>query len=119
MKPHSASMLNALALIVISILGYFIGETKSFTAFIPAIFGVILLALNPGVKKEHKVISHVAVVLTLVVLIALGKPLSGAINRGDDGAQIRITMMMALTAWALFTFIRSFINKRKERALKA
>lgn len=119
MKAHSASLLNAILLIGLSAWGYFSSETPSMTALIPAIIGVILLACNSGVKNENKVIAHIAVVLTLIVLMGLIKPLTGALERDDSTAVARVVVMMISTVVALVFFIRSFIEARKKREKEA
>jgi len=63
MNAASANLLNSIVLIAIGLWGYF--ETNAPTAFIPVGFGAILLLCTPGVRKENKVIAHVAVLLTL------------------------------------------------------
>jgi len=115
MKAHTASLINAITLIGLGAWGYFGSETPSMTALIPVIVGVILAACNPGVKKENKVIAHVAVLLTFIMLLGLGMPLKGAIGRGDTPATIRVVIMMATTIFAMVFFIRSFIEARKKR----
>ena len=117
MKAHQASLLNALLLIALSAWGYLASENPSFTALIPAIIGVILLLCNPGVKKENKVIAHVAVVLTLLVLIGLIKPLLGVIERENTMGILRVVIMLLSTIVALIYFIKSFIDARKNREL--
>ncbi|MEO0573195.1 MAG: hypothetical protein AAF039_15915 [Bacteroidota bacterium] len=119
MKAHSASLLNAILLIGLSAWGYFSSDTPSVTALIPAIIGVILLACNKGVKNENKVIAHIAVVLTLIVLIGLVKPLTGALGRDDSAAVARVVIMMISTVVALVFFIKSFIDARKRREKEA
>ncbi len=115
MKPHLASLINAVTLIILGLWGYFSAEDPSPTAFIPVGFGVILLALNTGVKKENKVIAHIAVVLTLLVLVGLFMPLRGALGRSDLAATIRVTIMILTTILAMGFFIKSFIDTRKKR----
>lgn len=115
MNAHTASLINAIFLIILSSWGYFSSDTPSMTALIPAIIGIILLALNGGVKRENKVIAHIAVVLTLVILIALIKPLQGAIGRDDMSAIIRVGLMMLSSVFAMIYFIKSFIDARKNR----
>ncbi|MEM6474821.1 MAG: hypothetical protein AAF687_01500 [Pseudomonadota bacterium] len=110
-----ANLLNALVLIGISLGGYFASDTPSMTALIPAAFGVLLLACHPGVKTENKVVAHIAVLLTLLVIIALFMPLSGAISRDDNMAIFRIGAMQAASVIAMIAFIRSFIAARKAR----
>ena len=116
MKAHTASLINALLLIVLAGWGYLSSDTPSMTALIPAIIGVILLGLNNGVKKENKVIAHIAVVLTLLILIGLIKPLTGAMERADNMAIMRVVVMLLSTIVALVYFIKSFIDARKSRA---
>ena len=116
MKPNTANMINGIILVVFSSWGYFASNSPSATAFIPAVFGVALLACNGGIKAENKIIAHVAVVLTLVVLLALIMPLRGTLSRGDTGATLRVIIMMASSALALAVFIRSFIEARRNRA---
>ncbi|MEM9880313.1 MAG: hypothetical protein AAF862_13665 [Pseudomonadota bacterium] len=115
MKAHSASAVNAVILIVMSAWGYLSSATPSLTALIPAAFAVGLLACLPGVKSENKVVAHIAVLLTLIVLIALFMPLRGAINRGDSLAIVRVGLMLVSTVIAFVFFINSFRDARKAR----
>jgi predicted ferric reductase len=115
MNAHKASLINAILLVTLSLWGYFSSETPSITALIPAFIGVILIAINKGVKKENKVIAHIAVVLTLVILIGLIKPLLGAIDRSDNLAILRVLIMIISTIMAMIYFIKSFIQARKNR----
>lgn len=115
MKAHTASLINAIILIVFGLWGYFGSTTPSFTALIPAIIGVMLLVLNNGIKKENKVIAHIAVLLTLVMLAGLFMPLKGAIGRDDMAAVARVVIMVLSTLVALIFFVKSFIDARKAR----
>ncbi|MEM0990070.1 MAG: hypothetical protein AAGK00_14430 [Pseudomonadota bacterium] len=115
MKAHVASSLNAVVLIGCSAWAYLSG-VASMTALIPAAFGIALLACHPGVKSENKIIAHIAVVLTLIVVIALSMPLMGAIGRGDTMASLRVGLMMVTSIIAMIFFIKSFIDARRSRA---
>jgi predicted ferric reductase len=115
MNAHKASLINAILLVTLSLWGYFSSETPSITALIPAFVGVILIAINKGVKKENKVIAHIAVVLTLVILVGLIKPLLGAVDRSDNLAILRVLIMIISTIMAMIYFIKSFIQVRKNR----
>lgn len=115
MKPYLASLINAILLIIFGLWGYFGSETPSYTALIPVFAGVILIFLNQGLKKENKTIAHVAVILTLLVLVGLIKPLIGAYDRGDSTSLTRVVIMIFSTLVALISFIRSFIDARKNR----
>lgn len=117
MKPYKSSLINALFLIGLGSWSYFSSDARPVTALIPVIVGVILLGLNKGIKAENKVVAHIAVLLTLVILIGLIKPLTGAIERSSTMGIVRVSLMIATTAFALVTFIRSFIEVRKNRKL--
>lgn len=115
MKASNASLINAIILISLSSWGYFSSETPSLTALIPTFVGLLLILCYPGVKKESKVVAHIAVLLTLVILIGLIKPLMGTIGRSDTMAISRISIMIISTTIALFAFVKSFIDARKNR----
>ena len=119
MKAHTASLINAVLLIVLPLWGYLSSETPSVTALIPAFIGVALLVMNYGVKKENKIIAHIAVLLTLVILFGLIKPLMGALGRGDGLAISRVLVMIISTVLAMVFFVKSFIDARKRREKEA
>ncbi len=119
MKAAVASLINALILIGFGLWGYFGEAAHSKTAFIPVGFGVVLIALYKGVKKENKIVAHIAVLLTLLILIGLFKPLTGALGRNDGMAIMRVSVMMVSTVVALVFFIKSFIDVRRARAAAA
>ncbi len=116
MRPYQANLLAAFVLIIMSLWGYFSSDTPSMTALIPAIFGVVFLGLHGGMRKESKVAAHIVVVLTLIVFISLFKPLSGAMDRGDNIALLRVGLMMFVSLLAMIVYIRSFINARRARS---
>ncbi|MEM6633645.1 MAG: hypothetical protein AAF694_28490 [Bacteroidota bacterium] len=115
MNAHTASLINSILLITMGGWGYLSSESPSPTALIPVGVGVILLLCNRGVKNENKVIAHVAVLLTLLILFGLIMPLNGAIGRSDTLAIIRVVLMILSTIVALIYFVRSFIDARKKR----
>ena len=115
LKAPTASLIHALALIGLGGYGYLSSDTPSVTALIPVVFGVLLLAMNRGVKNENKVIAHVAVLLTLLVVVGLIKPLTGAMGREDSASVGRVAVMLALGVYAMATFVKSFIDARKAR----
>jgi len=115
MKPYIASTINSIILISMGTWGYFESDTRAVTALIPVFIGIILLIISPGVKKENKVIAHIGVLLTLLILLGLIMPLVGSIQRQNSFAIIRILLMILSSAWALKSFIQSFIAARKAR----
>ena len=114
MKAHTMSLVSSLILIIMSGWGYLSSASPSPTALIPLFFGVALLLCYPGIKKENKIIAHVAVLLTWIVLVALFMPLKGAFGRDDSMAIIRISVMIIGSAMSMTAFIRSFIAARKK-----
>jgi len=108
MNAYTANLLNAVTLILFSIWAYLGSINPSMTAFIPFIFGIILLSLNNGV--QYKVISQirVAAVLTLLVFLALIKPLDGAIGRDDNMAIFRVCIMLVTSFLSLIYFIKNY-----------
>ena len=118
MKAHIASLMNGLILIGFGLWAYLGSDSRSETALIPVGIGVVLLALYPGVKKENKIVAHIAVLLTLLILVGLVKPLLGALDR-NGLAVMRVVVMMVSTLVALVFFIKSFIDVRRARVEKA
>ena len=117
MKPFKANTLNSLTLIVFGIWGaypYILSGVGSITSLIPLFFGLLLLSLNNGMKKENKMIAHIVVLVTFLILIALIMPLKGALERADTMAFIRVGIMVLTSFFAMITFIRSFIQARKK-----
>ncbi|MEM8700584.1 MAG: hypothetical protein AAGF82_02075 [Pseudomonadota bacterium] len=115
MTPHVASLINALTLIACSVWAFASIGGASYTALIPAAFGLALIACSPGLKVENKVIAHIAVLLTVVVLVALYMPFSSAVSQGAAGPLIRSVAMVATTLLALVFFIKSFRDARRSR----
>jgi Zn-dependent protease len=116
LKANHVSLIHSVTLIAFGSWAYFGSESPSITALIPVIFGVLLLALNKGVQKENKVLAHVAVLFTLLILFGLLKPFSSQLSQGDAVGIFRVGAMLATTLWALVAFVQSFIAARKRRA---
>lgn len=115
MKAHTASLINAITLIVFGLWGYFGPSNPSYTAFIPVVGGVILIFLYPGTKRENKIIAHITVTLTLLLFLGLIKPLVGGFERSDTMTIFRVIVMMLTGILAIIYFIKSFRDARKNR----
>jgi len=115
MTTVRANLINSISLILFPLWAYFTSETPSITALIPTFIGAILLMCTAGIKNENKTIAHVAVVLTLLAVLGLIKPLTGAISRDDSIAIIRVGIMMSTSILAMIVFIQGFIRNRKEK----
>ena len=120
MKTNQANLLNALILILMPLWSYLTYEgtiekpDQSITALIPLFLGVVLLLCNGGVKRENKMIAHIAVFITLIALIGLLKPLNAAIDDGRTLSIFRVVAMLITGSLAMITFIKSFIAARKK-----
>jgi hypothetical protein len=88
--------------------------SPSVTTFIPLVFGVILLLCHNGIKKENKIIAHVAVLVTLLAVFGLTKPFMAALDEERFMAVFRVGAMILTGIIAMVTFIRSFIAARKK-----
>ena len=109
------NLINSIALISMSAWGYI--DTNSFTALIPAFFGIILLLLGTMLTNEKlvKLSAHLVVLFTLLILLALViQVLPGVVERGGIGL-IRVILMISTSAIAMIIFIKSFIDNRKSR----
>jgi hypothetical protein len=115
MKPYLVNLINAIILVVLGSWGYLSSSHPSFTALIPVTAGIILIVITPWFKKGNRVIAHIAVVLTFLILLGLIKPLTGAIGRSDSAGIFRVVVMMLTSLIAMIIFIKSFIDARKSR----
>lgn len=115
MNAALISLLNAVLLIAMGLWGYFSAEDPSPTALIPVGFGVLIAACFTGVRSQSKAVAHIAVLLTLVVLLALCMPLMSAIKGGRGDAIGRILVMQVSSLLAMVAFVRSFIDARRRK----
>jgi len=117
MKPYLINLVNALVLIALGSWAYFTSDHPSVTALIPVFAGIVLIAITPGFKRGNRVLAHIAVVLTLLILIGLIKPLTGAIGRSDGLATVRVSLMIITSLTAMIIFVKSFIDARRNSRL--
>lgn len=115
MKPYNMNLINAAILIAMGLWGYLSSETPSPTALIPVAFGALFALLTPMFKKENKVVAHIIVLLTFLLIIALAMPFKGALGRGDSTAAIRVGVMIFSCIIAMIIYIKSFRDARKAR----
>jgi len=120
MKPFQANILNAAVLIIMGLWGYFSSENPSMTALIPVVFGVLFLIATPPFKNDNKVVAHIIVLLTfLLILMIIGKPMMSAIDSGDNMRIFRSGAMVLSGIIAMIFFIKNFIDVRKARQAEA
>ena len=115
MKPFQANILNAAVLILMGLWGYLSSESPSPTALIPVAFGVLFLLATPPFKNDNKIVAHVIVLLTFFLILMLIRPLLGAIDKNNQMAIIRVSLMIVAGIIAMIFYIRNFIAVRKAR----
>lgn len=115
MNAGNANLINAVVLVAMGMWGYLGSDDPSPTALIPVGFGVALFVMTNFVRNHHKVVSHIAVVLTLLILIALVMPFKAAMGRSDSMAMMRTGAMMLTSLIAMVAFIKSFREARKSK----
>ena len=114
MNSYKANLINSSTLIIIGLWGYF--ESSSVTALIPVVFGVILILCSKGVESQNKLIAHIAVLLTLIILLSLvGMRLPKSIESGGLGL-LRVFSMIVTSTLAMIYFVKSFIDARKNKS---
>ncbi|MFB6341553.1 hypothetical protein ACE1ET_07515 [Saccharicrinis sp. FJH62] len=115
MKPYLANLINSIVLIALGLWSYFGSETPSVTALIPVFVGVVLLAMVKPMQGGNRVVAHIVVTLTFLLLVSLVKPLTGAIGRDSQIGVIRVVIMMATSLYAMIIFIKSFVDARVKK----
>jgi hypothetical protein len=113
MKPFQINLITGIVLIAMGVWSYL--SSGSPTALIPAAFGIIFAVVTPMFRKGNRVVAHIVVILTLLLIIALFRPLTGAINDGDTMGIVRVGIMMGVSVIALIIYIKSFIDARRAR----
>ena len=119
MKAHTASLINAIVVILMGGWGYL--ETVQFgsfsTALIPVFLGIVLLLLHKGLKREDKLIAHIAVLVTVLMFVGLMKPLSATLLSEviSPAKLVRISLMLLTTLMAIVAFVRSFKEARRNK----
>jgi hypothetical protein len=120
MKTTQANLLNIIALIAMPVWAIISFEptaekANNYTALIPVAFAVLLLLCHNGLKKQSKVISHIAVLLTLIAIVAIYlKPFTAALNEDSSIRMIRNGIMILTGVLSMISFIKSFIEARRK-----
>ena len=113
MEASKANLINSLSLIVFGFWGYL--DSTSMTALIPVGIGLTLGGLTSGIKNGNKVIAHIAVLGTLIILFALiGMRLPKSLDQGGIGL-FRVIAMISTSLLAMTAFVKSFVKNRKSK----
>ena len=112
MNSRMGNLINSTSLILIGLWGYL--SVLSITALIPVAFGIGLILCDSGLKNHNKLIAHIAVSLTLIILLALiGMRLPKSIEDGGIGL-VRVILMISTSVLAMVYFVKSFIDARRK-----
>jgi uncharacterized membrane protein (UPF0136 family) len=117
MKAPQANLLNATVLVAAGIIGYFFTPTldgaKAPTALIPVAFGLLFFVLHKGVATSNKIVAHIVVVLTAVLLFIC----VSRFFKIEEWGQKKYIFLACIVSniIALIAFIGSFIEARKNR----
>jgi O-antigen/teichoic acid export membrane protein len=109
------AIISGVLLILWSVVSYFISESRSFTAFIPAIFGVLLaicgvIGRSEGARKHAM---HAAAVVGLLGLLGgFGMGLRKVFSEPGLAAYSQVFLGVVSLVF-LVTCIRSFIAARR------
>lgn len=113
MTARTANLINALALILISLWAYIANGLSSETTLIPVAFGALLLLCHPFMTPERRIVPVIAALLTGVIFAALFTPLTSSIDKGAALAVARVAAMVATSAFALAIFAKTFLGWRR------
>ena len=116
LNSKTGNIINSVSLILMGIWGFI--EVSSPTAFIPSIFGIFIFICYILSRKNHKlniIFSHIAIILTILILVALaGTRLTTSIEEGGWGL-LRLIVMLGTCSFSIVVFIYSFIQARKNK----
>lgn len=101
-------------LMVVGLVGYLISDTKHWTAFLPAILGLILIVLGTMALRSEsasKHLMHAAMVVALVGIIGTFSRALGIFDGGTAAVSSAITLVVLVVFLVLG--IRSFIAARR------
>lgn len=112
-----------IALILLGLVGYFVPETKSPTALIPAAFGIVALLLGLLARKEslRKHVMHGAALLGLLAAVGGGmRGIPGLLRLlgGEEVNRVAVTsqiIMVVLSLVFVALCVKSFIDVRRSR----
>jgi hypothetical protein len=111
MKPHFVNLINALTLVVLG--GWAYLEKDAPTALIPVFIGAILWMQTDKIKAGDKTAAHIAVGLTVLAVLGLFMPLRREANMGDTMGVLRTALMLTSSMFAVFAFVKSFMDARR------
>ena len=111
MKPHFINLVNGITMVVLG--GWAYLEKDAPTALIPVFIGAILWLVTDKIKSGDKMSAHIAIGLTALSIIGLLMPLRREASMGDTMGVLRACLMLVSCLFALFAFVKSFVDARQ------
>jgi hypothetical protein len=118
-KAHVVNLVYSITLMLVGILGFLLRYIEvgdfQFTALIPAFFGVVLISMNKGIRNQNKIIAHLAVGLTFILLaLCVVMLVRNLINHPFINRKSVIFFVIILSSiFALYSYIIRFMSIRK------
>ncbi|MGB0863003.1 MAG: hypothetical protein ACPG19_01190 [Saprospiraceae bacterium] len=109
MEPVKANLVNSTILIILGFWGFAASGWNSTTALIAPCLGVLCLVLTPLFKKQNKTSIYIIIGSTLMLLIALLRPLTRELGQGDYEGVLRVAVMMFSCMVASAIYFRNFL----------
>ena len=107
MPAYKAALINAAALIALSLWAYIANGFSSESTLIPVAFGLLILAYVPWVRAGSRWGTALAALFTLIIFAALFTPLTSSIEKGQALPIIRVGLMHLATAYGLFALTKA------------
>lgn len=116
-KPHKVNLVFSIFLIAIALFGLFAryldeGDWQ-ITAMIPAVFGVVLLPMTGGIKRDSRLIGHIAATVVVVLFISM---IAMFFREGGLMLTRKNVIFQLITLFSIYYIIiniRYFIRRRK------
>ena len=116
MDAYKANLLNSATLIVCSLWAFLTLDKTSYTALIPAGFGVALALCGLGLRPVRFWVAGLATVLSLIILVALYVPLMSALEPPISLGFIRVVAMMLTSLLSVFCLTKLLSARFFQRA---
>lgn len=102
MSVHTVHLVNALTLMALSFFTYIASQNSSGYDLVPLFFGVVLLALNNGVKYGLKGQTRAAAMLSGVCGLSLISYLLTSLGGDDVWRTVKISVMLITSIAAAY-----------------
>ena len=118
-KPHIVNLIYSVFLMVAGITGFLLSYIYTgifhYTPLILPLFGLVLISLTGGIKRQDKILSHVAVMLTVILALFVLIMLIININNGFmlNRKTVIFLLVLILSIIVVTIYVVRFIRVRK------